>query len=87
MQELPWWNAAAQAFGVSPDRLGLFQFVARPEAREIILAAHRRAFEVIKAGPGAFPVGLTLALLDIQAAEGGESEGGGVPPRDERLLP
>jgi beta-glucosidase len=39
--------------------------------REIILTAHRRAFDVIKAGPGSFPVGLTLALIDIQAAEGG----------------
>jgi beta-glucosidase len=70
LPELPWWTTAAQAFGVSPDRLGLFQFVARPEARQVILSAHQRAFEAIKAGPGDFPVGLTLALLDIQAAEG-----------------
>ncbi len=73
MNELPWWTAAAQSFGVTPDRLGLFQFVAKPEGREIILAAHRRAVEVINSGPGAFPVGLTLAMVDIQAAEGGES--------------
>jgi len=73
-EELPWWAAAAQAFGVPPDRLGLFQFVTRPAAREIILAAHRRAVEAIKAGPGNFPVGLTLALIDIQSIEGGEAQ-------------
>ena len=73
LQEGPWWNAAAQAFGVPPDRLGLFQFVTDPRMREIIFDAHRRACDVLRAGPGTFPVGLTLALLDIQAAEGGES--------------
>ena len=72
IQEGPWWNAAAQAFGVTPERLGLFQFVTQPQLREVIFAAHRRAFEVLHAGPGNFPVGLTLALADIQAAEGGE---------------
>lgn len=71
MQEMPWWSAAAQAFGVPVERLGLFQFVA--QSRETILTAHRRAFDVIKAGKGNFPVGLTMALLDIQAAEGGDS--------------
>ncbi len=73
LQATPFWSAAAQAFGVNPDRLGLFQFVARPQMREIIFKAHRRAFEILHAGPGSFPVGLTLALVDIQAAEGGES--------------
>jgi len=74
IQETPFWNSAAQAFGVSPDRLGLFQFVARPQMREIIFAAHRRAFDALHSGPGNFPVGLTLALVDIQAAEGGEGK-------------
>jgi len=73
-QETPFWNSAAQAFGVSPDRLGLFQFVARPQMREIIFAAHRRAFDALHSGPGNFPVGLTLALVDIQAAVGGEGK-------------
>jgi beta-glucosidase len=71
MKEMPWWSAAAQAFGVPVERLGLFQFVA--QSRETILTAHRRAFDVIKAGKGNFPVGLTMALLDIQSAEGGDS--------------
>ena len=72
LQEGPFWNAAAQAFGVTPDRLGLFQFVTQPRLRDVIFQAHRRAFDVLHAGPGNFPVGLTLALVDIQAAAGGE---------------
>lgn len=74
LREGPWWNAAAKAFGVTPDRLGLFQFVSAPRMREIIFETHRRAFDVLHAGPGDFPVGLTLALIDIQVAEGGESK-------------
>jgi beta-glucosidase len=42
--------------------------------RDIIFAAHRRAFDVLHSGPGNFPVGLTLALVDLQSAEGGESK-------------
>jgi beta-glucosidase len=73
MQDQPWWNAAAQAFGVAPERLGLFQFVGTPQAREVELAAHRRAVEAIKSVQASIPVGLTLAMLDIQAVDGGES--------------
>jgi beta-glucosidase len=75
-EELPFWQTAAQAFGVAPERLGLCQFVAKPEMREIILSAHQRAVEALHSGPGNFPVGLTLALVDIQAAEGGENMAG-----------
>jgi len=74
IQKTPFWQNAAQAFGVNPERLGLWQFTATPQARDVILSAHRKAMEVIKAGPGDFPVGLTMALLDIQAAEGGEEK-------------
>lgn len=73
-EEQDWWRTAAQAFGVSPDRLGLFQFVTQPKMRDVILEAHRRAFDVLHAGPGNFPVGLTLALPDIQQGEGGEEK-------------
>ena len=34
--------------------------------------AHRRAVEAIKSGPGDTKVGWTLALVDLQAVEGGE---------------
>lgn len=65
------WSAMAQAFGAADGRLGVFQFCDPARSREIILAAHRQAFEAIHSGPGSLPVGLTLALPDIQAAEGG----------------
>ncbi|OQA95388.1 MAG: Beta-glucosidase A [Chloroflexi bacterium ADurb.Bin222] len=73
-QELPWWATAAEAFGVAPDRLGLFQFNVSPQAHQVIQRAHRQAVEAIKSGPGDFPVGLTLALVDVQAAAGGEMQ-------------
>ena len=38
------------------------------------MAAHRRGFEAIKSGPGNFMVGLTLAMVDVQAVEGGETK-------------
>ena len=66
------WINAASAFGVSPDRLGLFMFVPEPEMWDIIFSAHCKAREILKAGPGNFPVGLSLALVDIQAVDGGE---------------
>jgi beta-glucosidase len=74
LQEGPFWQRAAQAFDVAPERLGLLQFVTQPAMREIVFAAHRRAYDVLHAGPGAFPVGLTLALIDIQSGAGGESK-------------
>ncbi|MCA9984561.1 MAG: glycoside hydrolase family 1 protein [Anaerolineales bacterium] len=74
MPDMPWWGQAATAFGVEPERLGLFQFVKGARMRDLIFTAHRRAFEALHAGPGDFPVGLTLALVDIQAAAGGEAK-------------
>ena len=73
VQAGPWWGEAAQAFGVTEDRLGLFQFNGGERAREIIMAGHRRGYEAIKAAGGSFPTGLTLAMLDVHAGEGGES--------------
>ncbi|MCA9955629.1 MAG: family 1 glycosylhydrolase [Anaerolineales bacterium] len=70
----PWWPAAAAAFGTTPDNLGLFQFVTQPRLWETVLQAHRQAREVLRSGPGDYPVGLTLALHDFQAAEGGEEK-------------
>jgi beta-glucosidase len=71
-QYAPWWLAAANVLGITPDRLVPFIFAASDQAVDTILTAHHRAVEAIKAGPGDFPVGLTLALQDIQAGEGGE---------------
>ena len=67
-----WWSATAKALGISPKRLAPFQYAASSKATDTILTAHHRAVEAIKSGNGNFPVGITLALQDIQAAEGGE---------------
>ncbi len=37
------------------------------------MAAHHKAVAAIKAGPGRAPVGLTLAMQDMQAVDGGEA--------------
>jgi beta-glucosidase len=41
-------------------------------ANENLKAAHRRAYEVLKAGPGDFPVGSCIAMGDWWAPPGGE---------------
>jgi beta-glucosidase len=45
----------------------------RKKANDVFIAAHRRAVEAVQAGPGATPVGLTLAMQDMQAVAGGEA--------------
>jgi beta-glucosidase len=48
-------------------------YAASPKAEKLILRAHHQAVEAIKSAAGNFPVGITLALQDIQPAEGGEN--------------
>ena len=40
---------------------------------EVMAAAHRRGVEAIRSGPGDAKVGWTLALIDVQAVDGGEA--------------
>jgi beta-glucosidase len=40
---------------------------------EQMVRAHRRAVEVLRSGPGSFPVGLTLSMAELKAEEGGEA--------------
>jgi len=76
LQQAPWWSAAAKSLGIGSDKFAPFLFTVSPQGRDTILAAHHRAVEAIKAGPGDFPVGVTLAIQDIQAADGGEAYAG-----------
>ena len=39
---------------------------------DTLVRAHRLAVDVLRSGPGAFPVGLTLSMEEMVAAEGGE---------------
>jgi beta-glucosidase len=45
----------------------------RRRANDLFIAAHRRAVEIVQGGPGQTPVGLTLAMQDMQAVPGGEA--------------
>ncbi len=47
---------------------------ARRRVNEVFVAAHRKALDAIKSGPGDFPVGLCLAMSDYQAVDGGEAK-------------
>lgn len=69
----PYRAEAARAVGAEPGVFGAFPYCRQAEARDTFLKAHRLAFDAIKAGPGDFPVGLTLAMVDMQAAPGGEA--------------
>ena len=64
---------AAQAFQVAPDRFGAFMFAGTEQARQVILAAHHQARQAIKAERPSLPVGLTIAMQDMQVVEGGEA--------------
>jgi len=70
----PFVAAAAARCGVPRERFGPF-FLGHPmKITDTMLAAHLRARDVIKAGPGRFPVGITLAMQDYQAVPGGEAQ-------------
>ena len=74
VQQATWWIAAAQTMGAAPDRFAPFLFALSPQAIDIIMAAHRRGVEAIKSAAASLPVGITLALQDVQAMPGGEAQ-------------
>jgi beta-glucosidase len=51
---------------------GRRDFAAFGKVNEHSIAAHRKAYDAIKAGPGDFPLGLTLSMSDWTAPEGAE---------------
>ena len=62
-------KAAAKSIGA--ERFSYFTFGNGEVARDIMLPAHHRALAAIKAGPGKYPVGVTLAMIDEQAVGAG----------------
>ena len=58
---------ADAAKAAASDRFASIQFADQDKMLPNLLAAHAKAYEVIKAGPGDFPVGVTLAVHDVQA--------------------
>jgi len=58
-------------FGMFPP--GVRDDVDRNRAvNDAMVRAHRLAVEALRSGPGAFPVGLTLSMAELVAADGGE---------------
>ena len=57
---------AAQTVG--SDRFGSFLLGNAEKLRDVMIACHHRASAALKSGPGKYPVGVTLAMQDEQAA-------------------
>ncbi len=68
----PWFEVAARSAGSDASHFTPFLYADPIRGREIIMNAHRRAVEVIKAKASTCSVGVTLAMQDIQAGPGGE---------------
>jgi beta-glucosidase len=71
-QRLEFFSEAARCCGTTLDCFGPFLFGHPFKIRDAMLAAHLKARDAIKAGPGSFPVGVTLSMTDYQAVAGGE---------------
>ncbi|GAB4349237.1 MAG: family 1 glycosylhydrolase [Candidatus Abyssubacteria bacterium] len=70
---VPFFAEAARRCGTTLDRFAPFIFGDPFKIRDVMLECHVKAREVIKSGPGKFPVGVTLAMSDYQAIPGGEA--------------
>ncbi len=64
---------AARALGIGPGDFHCFLYAATDRVRDVILLAHQNAVAAIKAERPALPVGMTIALQDLQAVSGGEA--------------
>lgn len=71
-RRVPFLARAAELCGTSLDCFGPFLMSDPYRCSEVMLAAHLKARDVIRAGRGDFPVGITLAMQDLQATPGGE---------------
>jgi beta-glucosidase len=70
---MPFFAEAAKRCGTTLDRFGPFLFGDPFKIRDVMLASHIKSRDVIKGGPGDFPLGITLSLSDCQAVPGGEA--------------
>jgi beta-glucosidase len=69
----PFVAEAAKRANSTLERFGPFLLGHPMKIRDTMLAAHAKARDVIRSGPGSFPVGITLAMQDYQAVAGGEA--------------
>ena len=68
----PFVAEAASHCGSDLERFSPFLLSDPFKIRDLMLDAHQRASEVIRGSRGDFPVGVTLAIQDLQAVAGGE---------------
>ncbi|MBN2004470.1 MAG: family 1 glycosylhydrolase [Anaerolineae bacterium] len=66
-------QAVLRTFGITEQQWGFFTFLAPEPGNQIILKAHKAAVAAIRAEHRELPVGITLALSDMQALPGGEA--------------
>lgn len=64
---------AAQAFNTTPEHVKPFLFAFSSDSQRLVLEAHERGRDAVKAASSNSRVGLTLALNDVQVLPGGES--------------
>jgi beta-glucosidase len=69
---VPFFAETARRCGTTLDRFGPFLFGNPFRIRDVMFDAHIKSREILKSGPGKFPVGVTLAMSDCQAVPGGE---------------
>jgi beta-glucosidase len=69
-----WRESAAQKCGTTVDQYFTFHMASDEVSLEIVKDAHRKAREVMKKINPSTKVGLSLALPEIQAIEGGEEQ-------------
>jgi beta-glucosidase len=70
---MPFVAEAARRCGSTLERFGPFMLGHPMRITDTLLDAHVRSRQVLKAGRGTFPVGVTLAMPDYQAVPGGEA--------------
>jgi beta-glucosidase len=73
-----WRESAAQKCGTTVDQYFTFHMASDEESLEIVKEAHRKARVVMKKINPLTKVGLSLALPEIQAVEGGEEQAANV---------
>jgi beta-glucosidase len=77
-EQRPWsppqnFTEIARRCGGDADRWAPYLVCDGYAATPQLIAAHRKGYEVLKSTRLACPIGITLALLDMQAAPGGEA--------------
>jgi beta-glucosidase len=66
------WQEVSAVIGVNAETFLPFMFAVTDQAREIVMQAHHRAVAAIRRINPGIPCGITLAVEDIVAVDGGE---------------